>query len=115
MAVKANQAVAFYTMLTVVDISEFGPAVAPSRPCERWIFRGPKCREVSFALPDHRPQRIGVEATAVIQLVHRPDVISLTRGRALRKGCNAAVIRDPLELVTLRQRVPSQSLKPGQD
>jgi hypothetical protein len=65
---------------------------------------------VSFALPDHRPQRIGVEATAVIQLVHRPDVISLTRGRALRKGCNAAVIRDPLELVTLRQRVPSQSL-----
>src|SRR6266850_1946891 len=45
----------------------------------------------------------------------RPDVISLARGRALRKGHRFGVIRDPLELVTPRPRVSSQSFKPGQD
>lgn len=45
----------------------------------------------------------------------RPDVISLARGRALRKGRRFGVIRDPLELMTPRPRVSSQSFKPGQD
>jgi hypothetical protein len=63
-----------------------------------------------IATPAHRCRsHCGHPARSV-----RPHVISPARGRALCKGRSSAVIRDPLELVTPRPRVSSQSGFPSQ-
>lgn len=86
-----------------VGTSDFGPAVAPSRPCGDGSFVVAKCREVSFAaLPDRDPS----------VSVSEPLRSSSSFGPTPR---DLAGERASLELVTPRPRVSSQSLKPGQD